>query len=68
MIDLQAECELIPLSLNEVKENIPHEKPMRSFPAYLIGRLGVSSDYNGYGIGSPFKNKILVLRYDIFEK
>jgi len=29
-----------------------HEKPLRRYPGVLIGRLGVSCDYAGQGIGS----------------
>ena len=29
-----------------------HEKPLRRYPGVLIGRLGVSSDFAGQGIGS----------------
>ena len=42
----------------KVKENIPHEKPMKSYPAYLIGRLGVASAFNGHGVGSQLLNFI----------
>jgi len=48
----------------KVKENIPYEKPMKSYPAYLIGRLGVSSDFNGYGIGSQLLNFIKYFNFD----
>jgi GNAT superfamily N-acetyltransferase len=36
----------------KVKELIPREKPLKSYPAILIGRLGVSLDFAGQGIGS----------------
>ena len=29
-----------------------HEKPLRRYPGVLIGRLGVSRDFTGLGIGS----------------
>jgi tRNA(Met) C34 N-acetyltransferase TmcA len=29
-----------------------HEKPLRRYPGVLIGRLGVSSEFAGQGIGS----------------
>ena len=29
-----------------------HEKPLRRYPGVLIGRLGVSRDFAGLGIGS----------------
>jgi ribosomal protein S18 acetylase RimI-like enzyme len=36
----------------KVTANIPHLKSLKSYPATLIGRLGVSSGYKGWGIGS----------------
>jgi GNAT superfamily N-acetyltransferase len=42
----------------KVKELIPHEKPLKSYPAMLIGRLGVSLDFVGQGIGSQLMNFI----------
>jgi GNAT superfamily N-acetyltransferase len=33
-------------------ENIPHEKHLSSYPALLIGRLGVNKKYAKRGIGS----------------
>ena len=35
-----------------VREFIPREKNLQSYPAFLIGRLGVASEFNGQGIGS----------------
>lgn len=32
-------------------KNIPREKTMRSYPAVLIGRLGVNSDFSRNGVG-----------------
>ena len=44
---------LIPNSrLKKVKELIPHDKSMQTYPALLIGRMGVSVEYTGQGIGS----------------
>ena len=48
----------------KVKENIPHEKPMKSYPAYLIGRLGVASTFNGSGVGSQLLNFIKFFCFD----
>jgi len=42
----------------KVKEYIPHVKSLQSYPALLIGRLGVSKDWNGQGIGSQLINYI----------
>jgi GNAT superfamily N-acetyltransferase len=42
----------------KVKELIPREKPLKSYPAMLIGRLGVSLDFAGQGIGSQLMDFI----------
>ena len=36
----------------KVKEYIPREKFLKSYPAVLIGRLGVATEFNGQGAGS----------------
>jgi len=36
----------------KVKEFIPREKSLKSYPAILIGRLGVATEFNGQGLGS----------------
>ena len=36
----------------KVKQLVPREKTLQSYPAFLIGRLGVSQEFNGQGIGS----------------
>ena len=36
----------------KLTENIPHEKSMSSYPATLLGRLGVDKDFSGKGIGT----------------
>ena len=36
----------------KLTENIPHEKSLRTYPAALIGRLGVNVEFSGKGIGS----------------
>ena len=36
----------------KVKEYIPREKSLKSYPAILIGRLGVAAEFSGEGIGS----------------
>ena len=51
----------------KVKENISHEKPMKSYPAYLIGRLGVASAFNGNGIGSQLLNFIKYFCFDNYR-
>jgi GNAT superfamily N-acetyltransferase len=42
----------------KVKELIPREKPLKSYPAMLTGRLGVSLDFAGQGIGSQLMDFI----------
>jgi len=42
----------------KVKEHVPREKSLKSYPAMLIGRLGVSMDFNGQGVGSQLINFI----------
>ena len=42
----------------KVKEYIPREKSLKSYPAALIGRLGVASEFNGQGIGSQLMKAI----------
>ena len=36
----------------KVKEYVPREKSLKSYPAMLIGRLGVATGFNGQGVGS----------------
>ena len=42
----------------KVKEYIPREKTLKSYPAILIGRLGVAAEFNGQGAGSQLINAI----------
>ena len=41
-----------------VQERIPHSKTTRSYPAVLVGRLGVSKEISGGGIGSEIMDFI----------
>lgn len=41
-----------------VKELIPHAKSQKSYPATLIGRLGVGQNFAGHGIGTQLMNFI----------
>jgi predicted GNAT family N-acyltransferase len=43
----------------KVKQLIPHEKSLQSYPSFLIGRLGVSMDFGGQGIGSQLMKYIV---------
>ncbi|GHS97674.1 N-acetyltransferase [Bacteroidia bacterium] len=45
----------------KLTENIPHEKHLSSYPAILIGRLGVSKEYGKKGIGSELLKFITAL-------
>ena len=36
----------------KVKEHVPREKSLKSYPGILIGRLGVAAEFNGQGVGS----------------
>jgi GNAT superfamily N-acetyltransferase len=36
----------------KVMQLIPREKTLQSYPAFLVGRLGVSQEFSGQGIGS----------------
>ena len=42
----------------KIRKDISREKYLRSFPAALIGRLGVTIKYEGTGIGSQLLNFI----------
>ncbi len=45
-------------SKKRVNKKIPHVKKMRSYPAVLIGRLGISKDYARKKIGTELMNFI----------
>jgi GNAT superfamily N-acetyltransferase len=63
-----------------VKKLLPHEKSLQSYPAMLIGRLGVSTELGGHGIGSQlmeiikefcfnkFKHYVRFLTVDAYNK
>jgi len=42
----------------KVKELVPREKSLKSYPGILIGRLGVATEFNGQGIGTQLMNFI----------
>ena len=42
----------------KLTQNIPHEKSLSSYPATLIGRLGVSREYSGRGVGTELMEYI----------
>lgn len=50
----------------KVKQLIPHEKSLQSYPAFLIGRLGVSVKFIGQHVGSQLLNYIKVFALEKF--
>jgi len=42
----------------KVKEYVPREKSLKSYPGILIGRLGVSTEFNEQGVGSQLMDVI----------
>ena len=46
--------------IKKIKELIPREKSLQSYPAILIGRLGVSIEFSGQGIGSQLMEGIKI--------
>jgi len=50
----------------KVKEYIPREKSLKSYPAILIGRLGVATEFNGQGVGSQLIDIIKYFCLDQF--
>ena len=46
--------------IKKVKELIPREKALQSYSALLIGRLGVSVDFSGQGVGSQLLEYIII--------
>ena len=46
---------------NRLQRKIPNLKRMRSYPAFLIGRLGVDVRYHGLGLGSQTLDFIMRL-------
>jgi GNAT superfamily N-acetyltransferase len=46
--------------IKKIRELIPREKALQSYPALLIGRLGVSVEFAGQGIGSQLMKHIRI--------
>ena len=42
----------------KVKQLVPHEKTLQSYPAFLVGRFGVSQEFDRQGIGSQLMDYI----------
>jgi GNAT superfamily N-acetyltransferase len=51
----------------KVKERLPREKLLQSYPTILIGRLGVSAEFANMGIGSQLMEKIKFYCFYKFE-
>jgi len=51
----------------KVRELLPHEKSLQSYPAMLIGRLGVSTEFDGQGVGSQLMEFVKAFCFDKFE-
>jgi len=51
----------------KVRELLPHEKSLQSYPAMLIGRLGVSTEFGGQGVGTQLMKIIKDFCYYNFE-
>jgi len=52
----------------KLTENIPYEKRLSSYPATLIGRLGVSKTYRKKGIGTELMDFIKLWLFDPVNK
>jgi GNAT superfamily N-acetyltransferase len=50
----------------KVTNLIPREKTLKSYPAFLIGRLAVASDFAGQGVGSQLMEFIKSYCFDFF--
>ena len=46
--------------IKKVKELVPREKALQSYSALLIGRLGVSVEFSGRGVGSQLLDHIKI--------
>lgn len=44
---------------NKINRNIPNNKRRKNYPAVKIGRLAVSEDHTGYGLGSMIIRNIM---------
>lgn len=54
--------------VKRLRKNIPREKHMKSYPAVLIGRLGVNQEYKRRGIGVELMDFIKGWFIDPFNK
>jgi len=51
----------------KVREMLPHEKSLQSYSAMLIGRLGVSTEFAGQGVGTQLMKIIKEFCFDKFK-
>ena len=51
----------------KVKELLPREKSLQSYPAMLIGRLGVSTEFVGQSVGTQLMKIIKEFCFDKFK-
>jgi len=51
----------------KIKELVPHEKSLQSYPAMLIGRLGVSTEFGRQGVGTQLMKIIKEICFDKFK-
>ena len=49
---LRDNCDVFPHTGEMLQQSRPYEKSLSSYPATLIGRLGVNEEFSGKGIGS----------------
>ena len=55
----------------KVKELVPREKSLKAYPGFLIGRLGVATEFNGQGVGSQlldFIKDFCLINYTYFVR
>ena len=54
-----------------IKELVPREKTLKSYPGILIGRLGIATEFSGHGIGSQlidFIKDICIIQFPDFVR
>jgi predicted GNAT family N-acyltransferase len=51
----------------KLTENLPHEKSLSSYPAILIGRLGVNQLLKGQGVGKELINNVIKPMFRNFQ-
>ena len=46
--------------VKKIKELVPREKALQTYPSLLVGRMGVSVEFSGKGIGSKLMDNIKI--------